>query len=106
MTAVRSRWRWTPAGVAVLVIAWALLVGMILLESGLAAPRSAVEWLLLCIAGPPAYLALERFGRRIAEPRPGATQPPGLSLKRILIGTLVGAAWVALLVWWGASHPR
>jgi hypothetical protein len=96
-----STGRGTPvpwSRIAGIVALWAMLVGLVLLELYPALPTGARGWILLVLAGPAAYLALELAGERLLSRRAGLRiSPARFSWKRIAAVLLALIALALLL---------
>jgi hypothetical protein len=91
----RSRWL---ALVPFVALFWAALVLLLILELGYV-PKSAREWALLVLLGPPAYLSIEGLGELLRRRRKSApVAAPTVSIGRILIGTIIGIVVLAAML--------
>jgi hypothetical protein len=81
--------------------AWALLVLVVLLEIW-PPPKTTRGWMLLVVAGPPAYLVLDWVGARLFAPEIGTRiSLARFSWARIAYATIVAVILLAPVVWWG-----
>jgi len=88
--------------VAGVIAAWAILIGLILLELFPYRPRTSREWVALLVGGPPAYVGIAWLGERVLGPRLPRFSPKRFSLgwfAMMAIAIVIGSALLAVSVW-------
>lgn len=84
-----------------LVLVWALLVGLVVLQFAPGLPKTTGGWALLVVLGPPLYLGLEWiFGKVFSRATGERISTSRFSFARVAVALVFALIFIAPFAWW------
>jgi hypothetical protein len=86
---------------ATLVVVWAALAGLVVLQLAPNVPETRGGWALVVVLGPPVYLGLEWvFGGLFSKETGARISASRFSVARIAVALLIALVVIAPFAWW------